>query len=343
MSTPAVSVVLPTRNERSAITDCLDSLLAQDYPLITEILVVDGRSDDGTRDLVEERGYPVRLVDNPGLTAASAMNTGIEAASNELIVRVDAHTLYATDYVSASVDALIESQADWVGGPMRPVGQTSFGRAVATVTSSPFGVGPGRFHYVDGGAEQAEDVDTVYLGTFHREIVEEVGGYDTEELQWAAEDQELNYRLRKSGRRIRLDPRIKSWYFPRQDPPALRRQYFNYGVCKASTLKKHRTLPYWRPLVPAAMVAGSLATTALGVALRKPVLAVAPYVGYAAGASAVGYQLSDDPGVAPHRATAALALCHWSYGFGFWSGIGRILRGKPFDTRPVGPRNPGAS
>ena len=166
-------------------------------------------------------------------------------------MRADAHTLYEPDYVACSVRAWQTSGADWVGGPMRPVGTTSFGRAVAAVTSSPLGVGPGRFHYAD----EAGDVETVYLGTFDRRIVDEVGGYDETDLQWAAEDQELNYRLRLAGRRIHLDPSIRSWYFPRETPAALWRQYANYGMCKASTLKKHRTLPYWRPLAPALMVA----------------------------------------------------------------------------------------
>ena len=84
-----------------------------------------------------------------------------------------------------------------------------------------------------------------------------MGGYDEEGIQWAAEDQELNFRVRRAGGRIWLDPTIRSQYFPRSTPTALWRQYRNYGVCKASTLDKHRTLPYWRPLVPAFMVAGS--------------------------------------------------------------------------------------
>ena len=84
---PPVSIVIPTRNERRHIVDCLMSLEAQDYPAVKEILVVDGRSDDGTRTIVEEWGGVVRLVDNPGLTAAAAMNRGLAQASADLIVR----------------------------------------------------------------------------------------------------------------------------------------------------------------------------------------------------------------------------------------------------------------
>ena len=217
---------------------------------------------------------------------------------------------------------------------MRAVGTTNFGRAVAAVTSSPFGVGPGRFHY----ATEATDVETVYLGTFDRRIVDEVGGYDETRLQWAAEDQELAYRLRLAGRRIRLDPTIRSWYFPRQTPRALWRQYENYGMCKASTLAKHRTLPYWRPLAPALMVAASVGW-AVGGAGPAPSGGGRPAgrglrrrpPGRSACAS------RDEPGVAPHRAVATLAICHWGYGLGFWRGIGRIVRRRPFDVRAAGP------
>lgn len=329
MTTP-VTIVLPTLDEREHITDCLDSLLAQDYPAIAEILVVDGGSGDGTRDLAARRGGPVRVVPNPRVTAAAAMNVGIAAASADVIVRADAHTLYAPDFVSRCVEVLETSGADVVGGPMRPVGTTAFGRAVAAVTSSPVGVGPGRFHYAD----TAEDVDTVYLGTYRREVVTEVGGYDEDELQWAAEDQELNFRLRRNGRRIRLDPSIRSQYFPRQSVRALWKQYFNYGMCKASTLKKHRTLPSWRPLAPAAMVAGAAGLGLVGVLGRRPVLAAAPVVAYATSAGIVALRLGDQPGVAPHRALGALSICHWAYGLGFWAGMARILTGRPFDTRP---------
>ncbi len=325
-----MSVVLPTLNERGFVTDCLASLLAQDYPAIDEILVVDGGSEDGTRDLAGAFGDSIRVVDNPRVTAAAAMNVGLAEAANDLVVRVDAHSVYAPDYVRRSVEALQESGADVVGGPMRPVGRTAFGRAVAAVTTSPVGIGNGRFHY----AEEAQDVETVYLGTYRKSAVEAVDGWDETELQWAAEDQELHYRLRLEGRRIRLDPGIRSSYFPRQTPSALWRQYVNYGLCKASTLKKHRTLPYWRPLAPAALLAGTAAAVAVGVATRRPAVAVAPVVAWSGLAGVAAARMGEDQGVAPHRAFAALAICHWGYGLGFWRGIGRILSGRSFDTRP---------
>ena len=208
---------------------------------------------------------------------------------------------------------------------MRPEGATVFGRAVAAATSSPVGVGPGKFHY----ASRREEVDTVYLGCWYRTTLEDLGGYDESRLQWAAEDQELNFRLRRAGGTVVIDPSIRSWYFPRDTPRALGRQYFNYGVAKASTLAKHGTLPTWRPLAPAALVAASI----LGAATGRRRALVLPLV-HALVCSYAALRLSDDPGVAPHRAFAVLETCHWSYGVGFWSGLWRVVTGRRFDPKP---------
>jgi succinoglycan biosynthesis protein ExoA len=176
----------------------------------------------------------------------------------------------------------------------------------------------------------------VYLGCFRKSDVRAVGGYDDTNLQWAAEDQELNFRLRKAGGKIWLDPSIRSVYFPRQTPRALWRQYHNYGLCKASTLKKHRQLPYLRPMIPALMVIGSLGWILLALVSGAWWLIPTPFFMYAIGAGIVARKLSRrDPGVSWRNAVSSLAICHWSYGLGINRGFGRILFRRPFETRPV--------
>ena len=192
---PPVSIILPTLDERDCIVDCLSSVLTQDYPTIDEVLVVDGGSSDGTPELARGLDDRVRVVGNPRTTAAAAMNIGLAEARNDLVVRLDAHTIYAPDYVRRSVATLTESGAAIAGGPMRPVGRTSFGRAVAAVTTSPIGIGNGRFHY----ATEACDVETVYLGIFDRRTIAAAGGYDEDGIQWAAEDQELAFQVVTAG------------------------------------------------------------------------------------------------------------------------------------------------
>jgi glycosyltransferase involved in cell wall biosynthesis len=327
---PPVTIILPTLNEIDFIQSCLESLVAQDYPDIAEILVVDGGSIDGTRDLIVTFGGKVRLVDNPGVIAAAAMNTGIGIMNTEIFVRADAHALYATDYVRCSVEAYSSNNAAVAGGPMRPLGTTPFGRAVAAVTTSPFGVGPGKFHY----SEKLQEVDTVYLGTFNRKAVLAVGGFDEVNLhRGLGEDQELNFRIRRAGGRIILDPRIHSTYFPRSTPTSLARQYHHYGICKVSTLAKHKTLPYWRPLVPAAMVLGSCLWVILSISLGYVNFAATPFILYAAAALVIGLKLKKGSGVNALRSALALTICHWCYGAGFWRGIFRVATFRKFGTQ----------
>jgi glycosyltransferase involved in cell wall biosynthesis len=329
MSIP-VTIIIPTLNERSHIKGCLDSLKQQDYQNIVEILVVDGGSNDGTRELVLAESGNIRLLDNPRVTAAAAMNIGISEASTDVFVRVDAHTLYADDYVSKSVETFVASDVQVVGGPMRPIGTSPFGKAVALVTSSPFGVGPGKFHY----SEELQEVETVYLGIFDRLFVIDVGGYDEVNLQWAAEDQELNYRIRKAGGKIVLDPAIRSTYFPRDNPRALARQYHNYGMCKASTLAKHKVLPYWRPVIPAMMVLGSILWFLAMMVTGNFLYPLLPFGLYSVAIMLVGLKLTRKSDVSMPKTVLALAICHWTYGVGFWRGIFIIIARRKFDLKP---------
>ena len=131
---------------------------------------------------------------------------------------------------------------------MRPIGINFIGRAIALAMSSPFGVGGGKFHY----KENEMFTDTVYLGAYKREVFDKIGMYD-EELHYS-EDDELNYRLLKSGGKIFLTPKIRSYYYCRSSIPSFWRQYYNYGYGKVRTLRKHRGLASWRHFVPPAFV-----------------------------------------------------------------------------------------
>ena len=210
---------------------------------------------------------------------------------------------------------------------MTPVGITAFGRAVAAVTTSPLGVGPGRFHYSTSRAE----VDTVYLGCWWKSTLVEVGGFDEDGLQWAAEDHELNFRIRQAGGRILLDPSILSWYFPRQSPRGLWGQYRNYGVGKASTLAKHHSLPSWRPVAPALLVLASAALLVVPGPWRRRI--ALPLV-HAMFCAVSATWLARDQGIDAPRTFAAIEICHWGYGIGTIAGLWRIVRGVPFDSMP---------
>jgi cellulose synthase/poly-beta-1,6-N-acetylglucosamine synthase-like glycosyltransferase len=331
--TERVTIAVPTFDEEAWIAGCLDSLLAQDYPGIDAILVVDGRSNDSTRAIVERIAaeHPtVRLLDNPNRSAAAALNVALAATRTDVFVRADAHTTYAPDYVRRCVEVLTETGADDVGGPMVPDAKTRFGRAVAAVTTSRIGIGSGAFHWTTS----RRDVDTVYLGTYRAELLRRLGGWDESGLQWAAEDHELNFRITASGGRIVCDPSIRSWYRPRETPRALWRQYFNYGVGKVSTLAKHHRLPTWRPLAPASFVAASGAGVGLALLTRRPVF-LAPVAAWCAVAGVASAGMARRNDAAPADCVAALAICHTAYGIGFWTGCARLAAGMPFTSSPA--------
>lgn len=319
-----VTIILPTYNEERYIDACLVSVHAQTYGVGNlEVLVVDGRSEDRTRQLASgwvDRLPGMKVLDNPKRRQGAALNIALEAASNDLIVRLDAHCRYADDYVERCVDALERTEATVVGGPMRPEGETPFGEAVALATTTPIGVGPGRFHY----SETEEWVDTVFLGAFRRTEILEAGAYD-EEIRQAGEDHELNFRITKGGGKILLDPAIRSVYHPRSSPGALWKQYHNYGQGKVSTLRKHRVLPTWRPLPPTLFVLGVLLGP-LWWQYQPTRIAFIGALGVYAGVVLITSLVTSRfrPGLAL-KTSAAIVIMHVSFGLGFLRGLGKIL------------------
>jgi len=226
-SLPVVTVAIPCLNEERHIEACLADVFAQDYPATRlDVLVGDGMSTDRTRQIlavvVAQRPGALRVIDNPRRLQAAAMNAMIAEARGEIIVRMDVHARYATDYVRQCVAVLAESGADNVGGAQRARPQTWFQRALCAALDSPLAVGGARYR----NAEAEGFVDTVFLGAFRKRVVEAVGGYDPEAV--TNEDAELNQRILASGGKIYLSKRIVVHYFPRESFRGLSRQYFKY-------------------------------------------------------------------------------------------------------------------
>src|SRR4029077_18450947 len=134
---PFVSIVVPCRNEAAYIRPLLDSILANDYPRDRlEVLVVDGMSDDGTRDVIARyaREHPaIQLLDNPKRTTPHALNLGITRARGAIIMRMDAHASFPSTSVADVVDWLERTGADYVGGAWvtLPGDTTAMARAIA--------------------------------------------------------------------------------------------------------------------------------------------------------------------------------------------------------------------
>ncbi len=262
---PLVSVVMPVRNEESFIARSLGAVLAQDYPAERlEILVVDGMSADGTRQVIarvarQGMGHSVHIVENPQRIFSSGFNLGLAQAQGEVIIMLGGHTELAPDYVRRCVEQLVaHPECACVGGVIETVAETPVGRTIALAMSSPFGVGGVAFRT---GARRPLEVDTVAFGAYRREAMERCGPLDEELVR--NQDDEYNYRLRALGERILLAPEIRARYHSRASLGSLWRQYFQYGYWKVRVMQKHPRQMRPRHFVPAAFVA-ALFGAALG-------------------------------------------------------------------------------
>lgn len=316
MTEPPVTIILPVYNEATTIDGTFESLLAQDYEGLLDVIVADGGSTDGTRARLEEWAATtpnVSVVDNEYRVQSHGLNAAAEASEATLLVRADGHTCYATDYVRRSVETVLETDAA-AGGRMNPVGQNLFGRAVAAAMNSRLTMGPARFHHAD----RREEVDTVYLGAFPREDFLELGGFRAFP-SGAAEDADFYHRWRRSGRRVVVDPVIHSEYAPRDNPGDLWQQYYRYGLAKSEMLWANGRFPSYRPLAPTALVIGLAGTGVLGVATKVwwPFGATVGSWMLVVGTVAVRSNESIP------RVMAAAMMMHSAYGLGVLQGLVR--------------------
>ena len=220
-----VSVICPVFNEERFIEPCIMSILEQDYPQeYIEVFFIDGNSTDKTRDIVSRyaREYSfIKILDNPKRFVPYALNMGLEVASGEVIMRLDGHCTYPTNYISELVKYLYLLNADNVGGVWntQPAKNTVICQAIAQASSHPFGVG-GSMHKI--GTSKIIETDTVPFGCYKREVFEKTGLFDTDLVR--NQDDEFNGRLLKLGGKIFLIPQVIINYTARD--PATIRQFF---------------------------------------------------------------------------------------------------------------------
>ncbi len=331
---PFVSVIVPCRNEAAFIERCLDSILETDYPPNRlEIVVADGRSSDGTRNLLDvlaAREPRLRVIDNPEGITPVALNRAIAASRGEILVRFDGHAVMPRDYLPRCVDLLESSNADNAGGAIRTVAQTGglFSGPIAAALGSRFGVGNSVFR-TTLNTTGARPADTVFGGCFRRELFSRIGGFN--ERLARGQDLEFNLRLRRAGGTILLDPSIVCDYYARAGLASFWRHNFSNGIWAV--------LPFaWSDIVP--VRARHLIPLAFIAALAGSLLLPFPWsIAVPAVYAALNLVASAQVALAQRRATylarmpVVFASLHLAYGLGSAWGCLTLAATKLSDLR----------
>jgi len=320
--TPAVSIIMPVRNERAHIEAAVQSALDQDLDVPFEVIVADGASDDGTREILDDyaaRDRRLRIVANPYRTTPCGLNQALRAVHGQYFVRLDGHSVAPPDYARRLLDRLESGQCDGAGGLVRAVGRSRFGKAVAKVHGSRFAIGNAQQHY----ARTPIFVDHVAHGAYSTERARVIGGFDEEFTR--NQDYEFNYRYHSAGGRLLLDPSAPFDWNVRETPSRLAQQYFQYGYWKFRALRRHPSSLHLRWLVPPAFVL----TVALGsIGARKSAgrhvlaAAVGPYAALIAAGSVSNARTLGSRSI-PLTALA-LVIIHVSWGSGFLAAAAQL-------------------
>ena len=259
-SAPSVTIIVPVRNEERHIAHTLDQLLAQERQGIhTEILVVDGRSTDNTREIVAqyaEKHPIIRLLDNPQQLSSAARNEAIRQSHGEYLVLIDGHCeIPGRTYFHDIVDTFRRTGADCLGRPqpLDVTDATPLQRAIAAARDSWLGHHPESFIYSD--QPQFVPAKSVAVA-YRRDVFEKVGFFD--EQFDAHEDGEFNYRCDAAGLRCYFTPSIAVAYFPRSRLGDLYRQMARYGRGRVRFSRKHAGTWGIDSLLPAILVAGTV-------------------------------------------------------------------------------------
>lgn len=315
-----VSIIIPCYNEVKYISQCLGSIISNDFPKENiEILVYDGGSTDGTLEILneyKEKNPFLKIKDNPKKIQSVAMNLGIKEAVGDIIIRMDAHTIYEKDYISQIVKLLTTTSAVNVGGPQVGIGNSYFTKSVAITVSSPFVAGNAVYRFEKN---KERYVDTVYLGAWRKKDLLEIGGFDDSFV--LNEDYELNHRLRAKGGKILFSPKIRSEYFVRPSLIKLIKQYIRYGFWKVKTLKKYPNSLALRQLVAPLFIL-SLVISGVLFLMGYPIFLQGILIAYILAFLFFAFKVLSikESQYLPMFFILALII-HLSWGIGFWGGI----------------------
>jgi len=277
------SVIVPVLDEERYIEQTVPAMRDQDFPGPIEFLFADGGSRDRTREILERmaRTDPrIRVLDNPNRHASSGLNVALRHSRGRWVVRMDAHTLYPTDYIARGIERLQRTGTRWVSGPQAPRGHGSVSRAVSLALGSQLGRGGSR-KWGGRGLRRGEEYELdagVFGGVWERATLLEYGGWD--ERSSPNEDSELAARFLARGERLICVRAMAADYFPRDSLPGLWRQYRRYGEYRARTAARHpHTMRRSHLLSPALVLAVAAAVCGPGRTRRPARLGLGAYAG----------------------------------------------------------------
>jgi len=231
------SIVIPCRNEKKYIENCINSILNQNYKAsLLEIIIVDGFSDDGTREIVNQMSKNhsnIKMFDNPQKKTPQALNIGIKKSSGEIVVILGAHTELDKEFIAYNNKFQTEKNVKVTGGTQTNIGKTKVQKLIGIVMEIPFGMASAKYRW----SNKEQFVDTVVYAAYRKELFDELGFF--EEKFTISEDAEFNWRVRQAGYKIFYSPNIKSIYYPRESLFGFIKQIFRYGILRVNVVKKH--------------------------------------------------------------------------------------------------------
>lgn len=286
MKNPKITVVIPALNEEEFIGACIDSLLKQDLGAESiEILVVDGGSNDDTKNIIKsyQTKYPqVKLLKNKKRYTVFSFNIGINNASNrsQYITFLNCHALYEKNRLRKSIE-LIESdkKIDAVGGYSEAVSRTDslWARSVSLILRSRFSTGS-KFR---AGGLKVEFVDTASGCLYRKSLFDRIGLFNEKLI--CSQDIELNKRLRLAGGKILYAPSLKTFYKSRSSIKKFINHTFRNGKWAILPFKYSNVVAVSaRHMLPGILLILFLGVL-LGVALKifpvlLPILLIATYL-----------------------------------------------------------------
>jgi len=313
-----VSVLTPVLDEEAHLGEVVARMQAQDLEGEVEFLFVDGGSTDASRAILAELSADdsrIVVLENPRRRTPFALNVGLRAARGEFVARMDAHTRYQPTYLRLGVERLRAGGATHVSGPQLAVGDgRPWSERVALALSTPLGAGGASFRSL---SDDEFEVDTGFTGMWRRDVLQRAGGWDEEWL--TDQDCELAFRLHASepGAHICV-PAMAAEYIPRDSLGSLRRQYWQYGLHKVNTFRRHPTAMRPSHLLPPVVAATAAAAPVSRVA-RGGLAAYGLALGATAARAAAGGAKPADAAALP----LVFATMHLAYGFGLFAGVRR--------------------